>query len=64
MREIENNLIQAQNWAKAVRDCLSKLRLWSSNRNGIEQVQIDHINELLKLNTAPCNETSHLQLKV
>ncbi|KAL7150341.1 hypothetical protein ABFS83_05G105800 [Erythranthe nasuta] len=64
VREIENNLIQAKNWAKAVKDCFSKVKSWSNSRNcKTERVQIDRINELLNLKTAPCNEPSHLQLK-
>ncbi|KAL8053846.1 hypothetical protein ABFX02_05G100200 [Erythranthe guttata] len=64
VREIENNLIQAKNWAKAVKDCFSKVKSWSNSRNcKTERVQMDRINELLNLKTAPCNEPSHLQLK-
>ncbi|KAK4422610.1 Lysine-specific demethylase 5A [Sesamum alatum] len=64
VREIKNNLIQAQNWAEAVRDCLSKVKLWSSNHScDTERVQMDQVDELLGLRTPPCNEPSHLQLK-
>ncbi|KAK6130062.1 hypothetical protein DH2020_036189 [Rehmannia glutinosa] len=65
VREMQNNLIQAQIWAKAVRDCLFKVKLWSSYRNcDTERVQMDDVNELLRFSTAPCNEPGHLQLKV
>ncbi|KAK6130041.1 hypothetical protein DH2020_036227 [Rehmannia glutinosa] len=64
VREMQNNLIQAQNWANAVRDCLFKVKLWSSYRNcDTERVQMDDVNELLRFSTAPCNEPGHLQLK-
>ncbi|KAL8498431.1 hypothetical protein ACS0TY_021673 [Phlomoides rotata] len=63
VREIQNNLIQAQNWAKSARDCLSKLISWSSSCGDTERVQMDHINELLSLCTEPCNDSSYNQLK-
>lgn len=59
------NIIEAQNWVEAVRDCLSKVKLWSCNRNhDTERVRMEHVKELLKLGNVPCNEPSHLQLKV
>ncbi|KAK6117074.1 hypothetical protein DH2020_049119 [Rehmannia glutinosa] len=64
VREMQNNLIQAQIWAKAVRDCLFKVKLWSSYRScDTERVQMADVNELLRFSTAPCNEPGHLQLK-
>lgn len=59
------NLIEAQNWAEGVRDCVSKVELWSCNSNhGIEKVQMKYVNKLLSYNPAPCNEPGHLKLKV
>ncbi|KAG8382234.1 hypothetical protein BUALT_Bualt05G0055700 [Buddleja alternifolia] len=64
VREMQNNLIQAQNWAEAVRDCISKVKSWSSDHNcDANRVRMDHIDELLRLSSAPCNEPAHLQLK-
>ncbi|PIN05226.1 hypothetical protein CDL12_22235 [Handroanthus impetiginosus] len=64
VREMENNLIQAQNWVEAVKDCLSKVKLWSRDRScDTDRVDLDHINDLLSLSTPPCYEPSHNQLK-
>lgn len=64
VRDMAKNMIEAQNWVEAVRDCLSKVKLWSFNQNhGTERVRMDQVNELLRLGNAPCSEPSHLQLK-
>ncbi|KAL3833496.1 hypothetical protein ACJIZ3_008232 [Penstemon smallii] len=64
VRNMGNNLILARNWAEAVRDCLSKVKLWSSDRNcDNERVKMDCVNELLSFNSAPCNDPTYLQLK-
>ncbi|GER30362.1 lysine-specific demethylase 5D [Striga asiatica] len=64
VREMQNRLIQARNWAKAVRRCLSKIKLWSSNKNrDTDRVSMDDVNELLGLSPAPCKELGLLLLK-
>ncbi|KAK3034555.1 hypothetical protein RJ639_033801 [Escallonia herrerae] len=65
VRDMVKNLIEAQNWAKGVKDCLSKLVLWSSHRNHeIEKVRMEHVNSLLGFNPLPCNEPGILKLKL
>ncbi|CAA0838763.1 transcription factor jumonji (jmjC) domain-containing protein [Striga hermonthica] len=64
VREMQNRLIQARNWAKAVRRCLSKIKFWSSNKNrDMDRVPMDDVNELLGLSPAPCKELGLLLLK-
>lgn len=59
------NLIEAQNWAEDVRDCVSKLELWSCDRkHGIERVRMKRVHNLLSFDPAPCNEPGSLKLKV
>ncbi|KAK2975102.1 hypothetical protein RJ640_018904, partial [Escallonia rubra] len=65
VRDMVKNLIEAQNWAEGVNDCLSKLALWSCHRNHeIEKVGMEHVNSLLGFNPLPCNEPGNLKLKV
>ncbi|KAM7531266.1 hypothetical protein LguiB_034676 [Lonicera macranthoides] len=65
VRDMVKNLIEAQNWAEGVRDCVAKVELWSCNPNHeIEKVQMKYVNKLLSYNPAPCNEPGHLKLKV
>lgn len=62
---MHTNLIQARNWAKSVRNCVSKLKTWSNKpRSDSERVQMDLVNELLNFSTPPCTEPRHVQLKV
>lgn len=62
---MHNSLVQARKWAKSVRNCVSKLKTWSNNpRCDSERVQMNHVNELLKFSTPPCNEPRHIRLKV
>ncbi|KAL1556835.1 lysine-specific demethylase rbr-2-like isoform X1 [Salvia divinorum] len=62
VREMHTSLVQARKWAKSVRTCVSKLKTWSK-KSDLEKVQMNHVNELLKFNTLPCNEPRHIQLK-
>ncbi|KAG6405770.1 hypothetical protein SASPL_133364 [Salvia splendens] len=62
VREMHTSLVQARKWAKSVRNCVSKLKTWSK-KSDLEKVQMNHVNELLKFNTPPCNEPRHVQLK-
>uniref|UniRef100_A0A5B7BX15 Putative lysine-specific demethylase 5B isoform X4 n=1 Tax=Davidia involucrata TaxID=16924 RepID=A0A5B7BX15_DAVIN len=64
VRDMAKNLIEAQNWAESIRDCLSKVEKWSCYRsNDIEKVQLEHVSNLIGFNTVPCNEPGHLKLK-
>ncbi|KAH6777584.1 transcription factor jumonji domain-containing protein [Perilla frutescens var. frutescens] len=64
VREMHNNLVQARKWAKSVRNCVSKLKMWSNNpRRDSERVQMNQVNQLLKFSSPPCNEPRHIQLK-
>ncbi|KAL3499347.1 hypothetical protein ACH5RR_038440 [Cinchona calisaya] len=64
VRDTVKNLIEAQNWAQAVRDCLSKLESWSHDAHQkTGRVQMDHVNKLLSLDPVLCNEPCHLKLK-
>ncbi|KZV31546.1 lysine-specific demethylase 5B-like [Dorcoceras hygrometricum] len=64
VREMRNNLVQAQNWAEDVRECMSMVKLWSRDRKcNIKKIQMGHINKLLKSNDVPCNVPGHLQLQ-
>lgn len=63
VREMHTSLVQARKWAKSVRNCVSKLKTWSK-KSDLEKVQMNHVNELLKFDTPPCNEPRHIQLKV
>ncbi|KAL3619294.1 hypothetical protein CASFOL_036864 [Castilleja foliolosa] len=65
VREMQNNLIQARTLAKAVKSCLSKVKLWSSGRNcDTERLQMDDVNYLLSLKTVPCKVPGILLLKI
>ncbi|KAK3012539.1 hypothetical protein RJ639_009330 [Escallonia herrerae] len=65
VRVMVKNLIEAQNWAEGVKDCLSKLALWSCHRNHeIEKVRMEHVSSLLGFNPLPCNEPGNLKLKL
>lgn len=58
-------LIEAQNWAEGIRDCVSKLESWSDNRkHGMERVQMKCALNLLSFDPAPCNEPGCVKLKV
>ncbi|KAA8522400.1 hypothetical protein F0562_013239 [Nyssa sinensis] len=64
VRDMAKNLIEAQNWAESIRDCLCKVEKWPCYRGkDIEKVQLEHISNLIGLNTVPCNEPGHLKLK-
>lgn len=62
---MRNNLVQAQNWAEDVRECISMVKLWSKDHKcDINRIQMDDINKLLRSSNVPCNEPAHLQLQV
>ncbi|CAN4077732.1 unnamed protein product [Withania somnifera] len=64
VRDLVKKLIDAQNWAQNVRDCLSKVESWMSNRNSdVVKVQMEFLDNMLSLNPVPCNEPAHLRLK-
>ncbi|KAL6547914.1 hypothetical protein OROHE_009619 [Orobanche hederae] len=64
VREMQNDLIQAQNWEKAVRDCFSEVKLRSNSGDCVTQkVLMDDVNKLLRLRSTPCTEPDYLQLK-
>ncbi|XAR70302.1 hypothetical protein NMG60_11027112 [Bertholletia excelsa] len=64
VRNMRKNLIEAQNWAEGLRDCLLKVETWSHDDDlDIEKVQLDHLNNLLSFNPRPCNEPALLKLK-
>lgn len=59
------NLVNARKWAESVRRCVFKCKKWSRHqRDGLEKVHFDLINELLSANPLPCNEPRHIKLKV
>ncbi|XP_057775815.1 lysine-specific demethylase JMJ17 isoform X2 [Salvia miltiorrhiza] len=62
VREMHTSLIEARKWAKSVRNCVSKLKMWS-NKSDSERIPMNCVNELLKFSTPPCNEPRHIQLK-
>lgn len=65
VRVMAKNLVDAQNWAEGIKDCLCKIEYWSSNHSpNLERVDLEHINNLLNLNPLPCVEPGHLKLKV
>ncbi|XP_075102065.1 lysine-specific demethylase JMJ17 isoform X2 [Nicotiana tabacum] len=64
VRELVKKLIEAQSWAQNVKDCLSKVKSWMSDRSSdVVKVQMEVVNSLLSLNPVPCNEPAHLRLK-
>ncbi|KAL6986237.1 hypothetical protein U1Q18_019605, partial [Sarracenia purpurea var. burkii] len=64
VRDMTKNLIEAQNWAESVRDCLSKVEKWSQHRScDTEKVQLEHVDILLSFDPLPCNEPLLLKLK-
>lgn len=65
MRAVAKNLIEAQNWAEGIKDCLCKIESWSCNRShNLEKVDLEYVNNFLNLNPLPCIEPGHLKLKV
>lgn len=65
MRELAKNLAEAQNWAEGVRDCLSKIELWTRRDDcKVERVKMEYVSSLLDVSPVPCNEPGHLKLKV
>ncbi|KAM3396817.1 lysine-specific demethylase 5A [Capsicum galapagoense] len=64
VRDLVKKLIDAQSWAQCVRDSLSKVESWMSDRNSdVAKVQMEVVDNLLSLNPVPCNEPAHLRLK-
>nr|XP_043640227.1 lysine-specific demethylase 5D isoform X2 [Erigeron canadensis] len=64
VRELAKNLVKAQKWAEGVRDCLSKVELWSSQQNcKMKRVNMEDLATLLNVSPVPCNEPGHLKLK-
>ncbi|KAF5729995.1 lysine-specific demethylase 5B isoform X2 [Tripterygium wilfordii] len=64
MREVVKNLIEAQNWAEGIRDCLSKIEKWSCHHDSdLERVKFEYVNKLLQFDPVPCNEPGRLKLK-
>lgn len=64
VRAVAKNLIEAQNWAEGIKDCLCKIESWSCNRShNLEKVDLEHVNNFLNLNPLPCIEPGHLKLK-
>lgn len=62
---MEKRLSRAQNWAESVRHCLHRVVNWSYDlRNDSEKIDLEMVNKLLTFNPAPCNEPSHVKLKV
>lgn len=58
-------LIESQNWAQNVRNCLSRLESWSCNGDhDFEKVQMELVDNLLSLSPAPCTDSAYLKLKV
>ncbi|XP_042755889.1 lysine-specific demethylase JMJ17 isoform X2 [Lactuca sativa] len=64
VRELAKNLAEAQNWAEGVRDCLSKIELWTRRDDcKVERVKMEYVSSLLDVSPVPCNEPGHLKLK-
>ncbi|XP_028088427.1 lysine-specific demethylase 5A isoform X1 [Camellia sinensis] len=64
VRDVTKNLVDAQNWAKGVRECLSKVEKWSCHCScDTEKVQWEHVDNLLGFDPVPCNEPALLKLK-
>ncbi|KAL6544031.1 hypothetical protein OROGR_010528 [Orobanche gracilis] len=64
VREMQNDLIQAQNWEKAVRGCFSEVKIRSNSGNcDTQKVLMDDVNKLLRLRSTPCTKPDYLQLK-
>ncbi|XP_031125306.1 lysine-specific demethylase lid isoform X2 [Ipomoea triloba] len=64
VREMAKKLIESQNWAQNVRNCLSRLESWSCNGDhDFEKVQMELVDNLLSLSPAPCTDSAYLKLK-
>ncbi|KAF7810274.1 lysine-specific demethylase rbr-2 [Senna tora] len=64
VRDMVKNLIEAQKCAEGIRDCVRTIDSWSFHQDsGVEKVHLESVNELLKFNSAPCNEPAYHKLK-
>ncbi|PON84593.1 Autoimmune regulator [Trema orientale] len=64
VRDMAKNLVEARKWAERVRKCVSKGEKWSRRqRDGLEKVHLEYVDELLSANPMPCNEPGHTKLK-
>ncbi|XP_044485625.1 lysine-specific demethylase 5A isoform X2 [Mangifera indica] len=64
VRDMAKKLSEAQKWAEGIRNCLSKAEHCSYQPDcDSDKVELAYVNELLGLDTVPCNEPGHLKLK-
>ncbi|KAK4260587.1 hypothetical protein QN277_003682 [Acacia crassicarpa] len=64
VRDMVKNLIEAQKWAEGIRGCLRKIEAWLCDQDSsMEKVHLEFVDELLKFNSAPCNEPAYHKLK-
>ncbi|XWS61780.1 hypothetical protein CRYUN_Cryun07bG0155000 [Craigia yunnanensis] len=62
VRDMVENLTEAQKCAQRIRDCLSKIENWSSGGD-FEKVSLNRVKKLLSFDPVPCNEPGYLKLK-
>ncbi|KAK6935388.1 JmjN domain [Dillenia turbinata] len=64
VRGMVKNLVEAQNWAESIRDCLFRVEKWTHlHQHNPEKVKLELVENLLAHNPMPCNEPGHLKLK-
>ncbi|XP_027915357.1 lysine-specific demethylase rbr-2 isoform X3 [Vigna unguiculata] len=64
VRDMVRNLLQAQEWAEGIRDCVTKIEIWLCHRDSsVKKVHLESVDELLKFSPAPCNEPCYHKLK-
>ncbi|ESW30492.1 hypothetical protein PHAVU_002G157500 [Phaseolus vulgaris] len=64
VRDMVRNLLQAQEWAEGIRDCVTKIELWLCHRDSsVKKVHLEFVDELLKFSPVPCNEPCYHKLK-
>ncbi|GAV57946.1 PHD domain-containing protein/ARID domain-containing protein/JmjC domain-containing protein/JmjN domain-containing protein/zf-C5HC2 domain-containing protein/PLU-1 domain-containing protein [Cephalotus follicularis] len=61
VRDVTKNLIEAQNWAKGIKECLLKVECHLSH--DLEKVHLEYVDKFLSVDRVPCNEPGHLKLK-
>ncbi|VFQ70792.1 unnamed protein product [Cuscuta campestris] len=64
VREMANKLVEYQNWAQKVRDCISRLEAWScKGDHDSGKVQMELVDHLLSISPAHCVDPAYLKLK-
>lgn len=64
VRDMVKSLTEAQKWAEGIKDCVTKIEVWSSRQDSsLKKVNLEYVEEFLRFNPVPCNEPHYHKLK-